>query len=114
MHCLERTKNALLKGITFSLKCMGKGLKRQLPKTTSWGLRQTSSISSNCRKIPPKVGQPYLIERCQVKLFGDEFLEVKDCGLRRAADPLALQVAELAAVALQTDADLREGRQTTK
>lgn len=49
----------------------------------------------------------YLIERRQVELFGDELLEVEDGGLCRAADPLALQASQLAAVALQADADLR-------
>lgn len=53
----------------------------------------------------------YLIERRQVKLFGDELLEVQDGGLCRAADPLAFQTSELAAVALQADADLVAGKQ---
>lgn len=52
----------------------------------------------------------YLIKWCQVKLFGDELLEVEDCGLCWTADPLALQTSQLAAVALQADADLSERR----
>lgn len=50
----------------------------------------------------------YLIKWCQVKLFGDELLEVEDRGLCRTADPFALQTSKLAAVALQADADLQE------
>lgn len=50
----------------------------------------------------------YLVERRKVKFFGDELLQVQDCRLGRAADPLPLQAAQLAAVTLQTDAHLRE------
>ncbi len=54
----------------------------------------------------------YLIKWCQVKLFGDELLEVEDGGLCWTADPLALQTSKLAAVALQADADLLEETQS--
>lgn len=54
----------------------------------------------------------YLVKWCQIKLFGDELLEVEDCGLCWTADPLAFQTPKLAAVALQADADLSEETQT--
>lgn len=52
----------------------------------------------------------YLVERCQVELFGDELLEVQHRGLSRAADPLAFEPSEFAAVTLQADADLQVER----